>query len=175
MKIIAVDTTSELKLRAVKKTLARAEINAQVVGYKADSGVPEQPVGEEQIITGATNRAKNALKQDSKANYGIGIESGIIPKGLRYFDIACCIILNRKYQVAGISFSATTEIPPNIIRLIEGGKYANLGVVAQMLGKVQEKDPILWLSDNRMKRNELLEDAVFLALTREFLNPEAYR
>lgn len=172
---IAVGTTSELKLRAVKNALAKAQIYAEIQGHKVESGVPKQPFGEDQIMTGAYNRAVNALRKDSRASSAIGIESGIITKYLKYFDIAYCVVINRGEEVVGESFSATLEIPTNVVRLINAGEFADAGVAAQELGGTKEKDPLTWLSGNKMQRNELLEDAVFLALIRKFLSPKAYQ
>lgn len=172
---LAIGTTSKLKLRAVRSALARAQINSEVQGHKVESGIPEQPFGEEEITTGAYNRAVNALRKDPGANGAIGTESGIITKGLKYFDIAYCVLINREGKIAGESFSATLEIPAKVVRLINAGEYADAGIAAQELGGVKEKDPLIWLSGNRMQRNELLEDAIFLALIREFLSPKAYQ
>lgn len=170
----AVGTTSELKLRAVRKAFDRAQINFDVQGYKVKSGVPENPFGEEEIMKGAYNRAVNALREAHKANGAIGIESGIITKGLKYFDIGYVVVVNRKEEIVGESFSATLEIPDQVVRLINAGELADLGVAAQKLGGTKEKDPLIWLSGNRMQRNELLEDAIFLALIPACINPKIY-
>lgn len=173
---IAVGSTSELKLRAVINAFGRADIDVEVKGHKVESGVEKQPFGFDEIELGAYTRAKNALSQDPDADYGLGIESGIITtKGLlQYFDLACCSILNREGSRVGKSYSAAIEIPENIIRLINGAGL-DAGEAAQKLGKVKEKDPTLWLTNGRLSRDKTIEDAVFLALTKEFLNPEAYK
>ncbi len=173
---IAIGTTSELKLRAVQNAFIRAEIVVEeIIGYKVKSGVPKQPFSETEIITGATNRAQNALKEGhSNADYGIGIESGIALKGKKYFELAACIVVNQKGEIVGESFSAAVETPAKIVQLIKMND-SEAGVIAQGLGHLQEKDPLLWYSGNRMDRYRVLENAVFLALCREFLNPEAYK
>jgi non-canonical (house-cleaning) NTP pyrophosphatase len=47
-----------------------------VVGVAAASGVPEQPVGLDQMSLGAMNRAEEAAK--CSGDVSIGIESGIV-------------------------------------------------------------------------------------------------
>lgn len=172
---IAVGTTSELKLRAVIHAFGRAGINVEVIGFKVDSGVEKQPFGFDEIKFGACTRAKNALTQDPRADYGLGIESGIIEEEpTQYFDVACCIIVNYAGNRVGKSYSAAIEIPQNVVRIIKG-EGLDAGEVAQRLGGIKEKDPTLWLSGGRLSRDKTIEEAVFLALTKEFLNPSAYQ
>ena len=171
---IAVGTTSELKLRAVISAFSRAGISAEVIGFKVDSGVEKQPFGFDEIDFGAYTRAKNALAQDPTADYGLGIESGIITRALQYFDLACCIVVNRGGAMVGKSYSAAVEIPQNVVKMING-EGLDAGEAVQKLGGVKEKDPTLWLSDGLLSRDKTIADAVFLALTREFLNPAAYQ
>jgi len=172
---IAVGTTSEFKLRAVISAFSRGGIGAEVKGFKVDSGVEKQPFGFDEIDFGAYTRAKNALAQDPEADYGLGIESGIITKEpFQYFDLACCIIVSREGNRVGKSYSAAIEIPQNVVRIING-EGLDAGEVVQRLGGVKEKDPTLWLSGGRLSRDKTIEDAVFLALAREFLNPKAYQ
>lgn len=172
--IIAVGTTSSLKLRAVQNAFIRAGITVEVTGYKVRSGVPKQPFSEKEITTGATNRAKNAIEKDVNAYCGIGIESGIAIKGTKYFALAACTIVNKVGAVIGESFSAAVETPEKVINFIKS-KDSESGVAAQKFGGITEKDPLLWYTGNRMTREKILEDAVFLALCKEFLNPEAYK
>lgn len=173
---IAVGSTSELKLQSVRNAFIRAEIAIEeITGYKVKSGVPKQPFSETEIITGATNRAQNAIKESRPiADYGIGIESGIALKGKKYFELAACIVVNQKGEIVGEAFSAAVETPAKIVQLIKE-RDSEAGVIAQELGHLQEKDPLLLYSGERMSRNRVLENTVFLALCREFLNPEAYK
>lgn len=171
---IAVGTISELKLQAVQKGFARAGIVAKITSHKVKSDVPKQPFSEKEIITGATNRAQNALKENPKADYGLGIESGIALKNKKYFELATCIVVNQKGEIVGEAFSAAVETPAKVVQLIKAND-SEAGIMAQELGGIQEKDPLLWYTGNRMTRDKILEDAVFLALCKEFLNPEAYK
>lgn len=171
---IAVGTTSELKLRAVKNALNRAGIVAEITGHKIKSDVPKQPFSEKEIVAGATIRAQNALIKDKNADYGLGIESGIALKNKKYFELAACIIVNQKGEIVGEAFSAAVETPAKVVHLIKAND-SEAGFIAQQLGKIQEKDPLLWYTGRKMSRDKILENAIFLALTREFLNPEAYK
>lgn len=171
---IAVGTTSMLKLRAIQNVFTRTDIAAEITGFKVKSNVPKQPFSEKEIITGATNRAQNALNAGVNTDYGIGIESGIVLKNKKYFELAACIIINQKGEIVGEAFSAAVETPAKVVHLIKTND-SEAGVVAQELGGIQEKDPLFWYSGKRKTRDLILEDAVFLALCKEFLNPEAYK
>ncbi|KKS24028.1 MAG: hypothetical protein A2736_02830 [Candidatus Yanofskybacteria bacterium RIFCSPHIGHO2_01_FULL_41_27] len=171
---IAVGTISKLKLRAVANAFNRAGINAKIAGYQVKSDVPKQPFSEKEIVAGATNRAQNALGKSKDADYGLGIESGIALKNKKYFELAACIVVNQKGEIVGEAFSAAVETPTKVVQLIKAND-SEAGVVAQELGGIQEKDPFLWYTGKKMGRDKILEDAIFLALCREFLNPEAYK
>lgn len=171
---IAVGTTSELKLRAIQKAFNRAKIVVEITSHKVKSDVPKQPFSEKEITAGATNRAKNALTKEKNADYGLGIESGIVLKNRKYFDLAACVIANQKGEIVGEAFSAAVEVPLKIISRVKNEDLESCAV-AQKLGNLREKDSLLWYTGNRLSRSPVLEDAIFLALAREFLNPEAYK
>lgn len=171
---IAVGTTSDLKLRAVRKAFNRAGIGAEIISRKVKSGVPKQPFSEKEIREGAANRARNAAKEASTADYGLGIESGIALKNRKYFELAACVAVNPDGEIIGEAFSAAVEIPAKVVRLIKDND-SEAGIIARELGGIQEKDPLLWYTGRKMSRDKILEDAVFLALCKEFLNPDAYK
>lgn len=74
---IALGTTSELKIRAAKEAFKILGITPEIIAVKSESEIPDQPFGIDQILTGAKNRAKNALKLE-KYDLAIGVENGII-------------------------------------------------------------------------------------------------
>jgi len=171
---VAVGTTSELKLRAVGNAFKRAGFSPMITGHKVESGVPKQPFSEKEIVKGATNRARNALAKSNNADYGLGIESGIASKGGKYFDLAVCVVVNQAGAMAGEAFSAAVEVPKKIVHLVKT-KGLESCAVAQKLGGLTEKDSLLWYTGSRLSRSQILEDAIFLALTKEFLNSKAYK
>ncbi|MBI2637742.1 MAG: DUF84 family protein [Candidatus Sungbacteria bacterium] len=170
---IAVGTTSELKLRAVSSAFARAGLIVAVRGYKVESDVPKQPFSKEDIVLGAKNRAERALAEDKDAHYGIGIESGIVREGNAHFELAGIILVDKSFTVVGRSFSAAVETPAKIVESIKADD-SEAGVVVGKLTGNKEKDPPSYYTGAKMKREELLEDAIFLSLSRSFLNPDAY-
>jgi hypothetical protein len=63
IKVVAIGSTSEIKIRAVKKALTKCNSTASVVWGKTSSGVPEEPIGFQQVLTGAQNRAHQILEE----------------------------------------------------------------------------------------------------------------
>ena len=75
-----VGTENRAKLGAVRSALAgfaRGEGVLQILGAAVPSGVPEQPIGWEQIATGARNRARAAFELGGAA-LAVGIEDGLV-------------------------------------------------------------------------------------------------
>jgi inosine/xanthosine triphosphatase len=77
---VRVGTENRAKLEAVRSALAAFALEAaelEIVPVGVTSGVPEQPIGWEEIMTGARNRAWNAFTSGA-AVLGVGIEDGLV-------------------------------------------------------------------------------------------------
>ncbi|EJN60695.1 inosine/xanthosine triphosphatase [Halogranum rubrum] len=72
---IGVGSGNPVKRRAVESTFPEATVRAVAV----DSGVSEQPVGHEETVRGAENRAHAVLESDTsdRFDYGVGLEGGV--------------------------------------------------------------------------------------------------
>ncbi|WP_200805800.1 DUF84 family protein [Edaphobacillus lindanitolerans] len=73
---ITVGSTNKAKVEAVRTALRSMEIEAEVTGTGTDSEVSAQPVGDEETMTGARNRAK-AAASTVPGSVGIGLEGGV--------------------------------------------------------------------------------------------------
>jgi len=77
---ICVGSLNPTKINAVKIAFSNYYENFELYKIKADSKVPNQPIGMEVILTGAKNRAESALNYliNSRISgdkiFGIGIE-----------------------------------------------------------------------------------------------------
>jgi len=81
---IAVGTTNPCKIDAVTKALriVCTDVDIQVEGFSVESGVPDQPFGDEETIKGAKNRAMLAHRAYRDANkvfphLSFGLEGGL--------------------------------------------------------------------------------------------------
>lgn len=74
---VAVGSENPVKAGATKRVADELFGEAEVVAVAVDSGVPDQPRGRAETVTGAENRAARALEADPEAAYGVGIEGGV--------------------------------------------------------------------------------------------------
>jgi inosine/xanthosine triphosphatase len=75
---IAVGSLNAAKLTAVRQGVAAYWPDAEVVGHDVPSGVRPQPLGHEETIIGALNRARAALAAQLDAALGVGLECGVL-------------------------------------------------------------------------------------------------
>lgn len=79
MERVAVGSTNPVKVAATERVVARLTDGERSIGVDAiavDPGVPEQPRGRAETVTGAENRACRALDAGEGAEFGVGIEGG---------------------------------------------------------------------------------------------------
>lgn len=84
---VAVGSTNPVKVAATERALRRGDAvsAAAVESVRVDSGVPDQPRGIEQTVTGAETRARRALEgggpdgdgDGRRYDLGVGIEGGV--------------------------------------------------------------------------------------------------
>lgn len=99
---VALCTASPLKTQACRDALERCFGNGftilNIAG--ARSGVPEQPVGRAQIVSGASNR----LQAASEHPVALSIESGVIAKRSLFYETTCIM-----FKARGRTFTKWTE------------------------------------------------------------------
>ena len=116
---VRVGSTKEPKLDAVRNAFAPYAPEVAVAGVDVPSGVPEQPVGWEEIVRGARNRAR--LARDSEpCDLGVGLEDGLValPDGegeLRHLNVGCAAIAHGERVWLG--FSSGFAYPPGCTEL----------------------------------------------------------
>lgn len=121
MKIV-VGSKNPNKIQAVKEAMQAFEpfANAEFQGVSADSGVSDQPIGLEETITGAGNRAKQAFHE---CDFSVGLESGLIPVPLTrsgYMNLSACAIYDGDEVFVGLG--PAFELPRDITRLVVDDK-----------------------------------------------------
>lgn len=162
---ISLGTTSELKIRAVKCAFAKFEIDEELFPVEVVSGVSKQPFGFQEIITGSRNRASSAL-MEMDADLSIGIENGIVEIEGNFYDLAgICIIEKNKSE--SLNFSAGMPVPEWAIAEIKAND-SELGLITQRLSHGADKDPMNYFSNGKIKREEVLSQAIILALAQIF-------
>lgn len=150
---------------------------AEITGVAVSSEVSEQPLGIEETVRGARNRAKAA--RDLGAAYGIGLESGLIPVPYTktgYMDVTVCAIYDGKDYHLGLSSSF--EYPKKLTRLVLEENLdistaaKNMGLTAKE--KVGTEEGMIGiLTKGRLPRKDYSGQAVTMALI-HLENPELY-
>lgn len=119
--IVAVGSERPSKITPVKNIFSKHFTDVEVIGVKVPSGVPDQPLHDDQMYQGALNRAKAALKKTPKASYGVGIEGGLHKYSYGWFERSTVVIVDTNGNV-GIGSSGGLALPPKLMQKIEEGK-----------------------------------------------------
>jgi inosine/xanthosine triphosphatase len=117
---IAVGTTNEAKLGAVKETFSDYKMfsGCEISGISVESGVADQPMSLDETVQGAQNRARRVFEKD-KYDLGLGIESGLMQvpgSKTGYMDFCICSIFDGKEFHMGVSCGF--ECPKEVSRLM---------------------------------------------------------
>ncbi len=142
----------------------------QVVEVEVDSGVSAQPFGDEEMIAGASQRARSALTVTPTATYGIGLEGGVTELTEGLFASAWCVVVNRAGH-AGYASTGHFQLPPRVADLVRGGM--ELGHADDLVwgrnNSKQQLGSIGLLTGGKFTRAQFYAPAVMMALIR-FVN-----
>jgi inosine/xanthosine triphosphatase len=119
IKRIAVGSTNPVKITAVRTVVTRAFPGAEVVGLGIDSGVSEQPWGDEETRRGALNRAQAVLLATG-SDLGIGLEGGVLETEMGLMTCAWCVIVDREGRT-GVGGGVHVRLPPSVARALQAG------------------------------------------------------
>jgi inosine/xanthosine triphosphatase len=187
IKRVRVGSVNEPKLAAVRSALGAYAPDATVEGVAVDSGVPEQPVGFDEIIRGARNRAAGAVS-GSSCDLGIGIEDGLIPYPvaisncrIAHLNIGCVAITDGERN--SIGFSSAFAYPP-VCSIPSATDRQPIGAIFDRLWGAQRGDAarppsarstgnIGRLSNDVLPRAEYTRHGVLCALV-AYLQPDLY-
>jgi inosine/xanthosine triphosphatase len=116
--IIAIGTKNPTKVNAVKAAFT-SYIKGEFVSINVPSNVSAQPLSDNETMTGAVNRAKNALEAVN-ADIGFGLEGGLVKTEDMYFlcNWGAMIDHNQQPIIAG---GARIVIPNEIGSLVFNG------------------------------------------------------
>ncbi len=125
--LVRLGSENAAKLEAVRLGLGRLFERVEVVGCTAPSGVAEQPLGLDEIVRGARNRARAAWALGPCA-LGAGIEDGLtqVP-GTRtgWLNIGCCALFDGDADYVGLS--AGFEYPAPCVEAALGPERTPVG------------------------------------------------
>ncbi len=163
--IFAVAGKSQLKIAAVQKALELLAMEGSVIGVPlGPTGTNEQPVGRQEILTGAANRAIAAYGNNNEAEYFFGIENGIEERQGQWEDYAIVYLLVAPPRGFALWNETARVIFPNeAVELTkskpEGFKLHTVGKTLAEMGLVKDHaDPHLCLAGK--SRLDILAEAI---------------
>jgi non-canonical (house-cleaning) NTP pyrophosphatase len=149
MKII-VSSASSQKLTAVQMAFQNTitDKTVEMLGYKASSGINEQPVGKDEISLGCNNRLSETMKNQLGDIY-VSIENGIELRKEEWHDFGYIIIYIPRYRKEFDGVTESVIFPTDCVEeaMRRGFDLHTVGsVIAERNPGVDKQDPQLWLT-----------------------------
>lgn len=139
------------------KTKAVEAVFGTCVPIDCESGVSEQPIGDEEIFVGATNRKDECKRKSNSSGIYIGIESGVVVQddGNAY-DYAMIVL-----ECGGVVVSQKSELLKLPSFTLESEKTWGM-CLKETTQSVDSKDPHMSISG--VSRSVYIEEALRLAM-----------
>jgi inosine/xanthosine triphosphatase len=171
IRTVAVGSSNRVKVAAVSDVLARAGWQCEVIGAEVRSGVPDQPMGDEETIRGARNRA-TAVRALADADLGVGIEGGCIETRDGMSTCAWVVVIDRDGN-ASVGGSLHMPLPPRVAELVRDGMELGHAIdrISGELDTKQGAGAVGFLTAGLVDRQRAYEPLVAYALSR-WLAPE---
>lgn len=173
--IVVAGTTNKSKLRGIKKAWKHFG-NASIKSVKIEGITPLQPKGWKETFLGALARAEEALSIVDNADYGVGVEAGLLPAPFPsgFVEMQVAVILDSRKRVT-VGASSGFEIPYSLLSPVIKGE--ELGMIAsRRLSRPQIKERvgiIGVLTKGVITRTDLTYQAVLSALIPR-IHPKLY-
>ncbi len=166
--VFAIGSENPVKLSGAKAAFSRAFGRSRItlLHTKISGHAPEQPIGAAQTMGGAQARAVAAYKKFvPRCDYGVGLESGLIPFGDDFFDIQFCCL----FDGSGFSWGCSMGFPlPNKIMREVVLHSSPMGEAVSKLSGIKsigrKGGAIHFLSRGLLHRREMVEQAALCAL-----------
>jgi len=156
-------TTNPAKIQAILQAFNEifGEGSCHIESISVESGVPEQPFGNEETRAGARNRVANARAVQPNSDFWVAIEAGI-DEGSTF----SWVVIEDRHQ-RGEARSATLPLPAVILEKVRGGEA--LGpVMSQHTGidEIGRKEGAIGVfTAGKLTRSSVYHQAVVLALS----------
>lgn len=166
MKIVIVASTNPVKIESARRGFVAMFPNEAftVSGVNVPSGVRDQPLGDDETLRGAHNRAANARALAPDADYWIGIEGGVSDANGEMQAFAWVVVLSERRT--GKSRTGTFMLPQEVARLLRDGMELGHAddVVFGRANSKQQNGSVGLLTGDIIDRANYYEHAVILAL-----------
>lgn len=174
MKVV-VGSTNPVKIACAKSAFGKVFPGEplEISGYAVPSDVTDQPMSDEETITGALNRAGNSRKKIQDADFWVGIEGGCCFHGDDFEAFAWMVVMS-KNQI-GKARTSTFILPEKVANLVKQGMELGEAddFVFQRQNSKQKNGAVGLLTHDLIDRKAYYEQALILALI-PFVNQEIY-
>ncbi|KAM0355636.1 hypothetical protein ACHAPU_000021 [Fusarium lateritium] len=120
-KIVVVASNNIPKIKATREGFTQMLPESyDFQGVSVDSNVSDQPFSDEETLTGAANRAKNAQKAKPEADFWVGIEGGVELHNDSICSFAWIVITGKDGKV-GKARTAAYFLPEKTCKLLKEG------------------------------------------------------
>ena len=162
---ISVGTKNPAKLEGVRTAFSRYFPEVKLTPVDSTSVSRAQPHGLEQMVEGATARAKYALSK-AGGDFGVGVEAGLFTISGVYFDNQVAAITDPSGKVS-LGHSAGYMLPKQAMEelLSKGEELERWAEAISGIDKVGDKGGIVqYLTKGKTTRTELTDQCVTTAL-----------
>ncbi|QJR38036.1 inosine/xanthosine triphosphatase [Gemmatimonas groenlandica] len=162
---VAVGSRNPVKLAAVRAVLERVQPAVELFAVDVASGVPDQPMGDEETQRGARNRAIAAL-QLTGAELAVGLEGGVVELADgRMRSCAWAVVVDRE-GVEGLGGSLSMPLPDLVAARIRAGEELGhaMDAIANVVGTKHGRGAVGILTAGLIDRQGAYEPMVAYAL-----------
>ncbi|UJF19726.1 inosine/xanthosine triphosphatase [Vibrio sp. SS-MA-C1-2] len=169
---IVVSSLNPAKFSAVEAAFKQVfpDIELNIEGVSVNSGVPDQPMNNEETLLGANNRVDNAILAKPNADFYVGLEGGIDNQ-----TTFAWMVIESATKKRSQSRSASLPLPPKAIDMVHGGLELGdvMDIMFQQKNIKQKGGAMGLLTDGVLSRSAVYHQALILALV-PFIHPELF-
>jgi inosine/xanthosine triphosphatase len=120
---VIVGSTNPVKIQAARQGFEQMfpEVTWEVTGVSVASGVSDQPMGDDETLRGALNRAEAVRQAHPEADYTVGIEGGCGDEPDGSMTVFAWIVVESKHGKIGRSKTGLAYLPDEVAVLIRAG------------------------------------------------------
>lgn len=162
---VAVGSRNPVKLAAVRAVLERVQPAVELFAVDVASGVPDQPIGDEETQQGARNRAIAALEVTG-AELAVGLEGGVVELADgRMRSCAWAVVVDR-HGAEGLGGSLSMPLPDVVAARIRAGEELGhaMDAIANVVGTKHGRGAVGILTAGLIDRQGAYEPMVAYAL-----------
>jgi len=173
--LVIVGSKNRIKIDAVQKAFRLLNFDAEIIGVDVRTSITDQPIGINETVKGALERASEALIKRPDADLGVGVEAGLVKWCSRYLDQHVAVIVDSQKGVT-IGVGPAFELPPRVLSSVlaenleldaafeKAMGIKNVGISTGVIG---------FVSKGKIVREDLVEAAVLMALAPRLM-PQEY-